>query len=395
MKISVAFGTRPEAIKLAPVIHHLKRDPAVELRILVSGQHRLLLDQVLRLFDIVPACDFKVMRPNQGLGGLMARILKAVECDVVSHRPDWMLVQGDTTTALGAAMAAYYQRVPIAHVEAGLRTGDRFNPFPEEINRKFIGSLACLHFAPTEGAGQNLLREGIDPSTIHVTGNTGIDALLEVASRGTDRPSSDHSGVCPPEAGNRLILVTSHRRESFGLELFNICTALRMLVKRNEEVRIVYALHPNPNVTAVVERELRGAPRVHLTAAPDYASFVSLMKRSFLILTDSGGIQEEAPSLGKPVLVLRSCTERMEAIEAGTAKLVGTDPNRIVVETERLLNDSVEYARMARVNNPYGDGHAAERIVEMLLKQSRSQFTHRLCPIKTLREETMSLAMPA
>lgn len=362
MKISVAFGTRPEAIKLAPVIQRLSQVLGVELRILVSGQHRLLLDQVLKLFRIRPDCDLNVMQSNQHLGSLTARVLSEVERDVLSYRPDWMVVQGDTTTAFAAAMAAYYHRVPIAHVEAGLRTHDRFNPFPEEINRKFIGSLADLHFAPTQRARGSLLREGINPSAIHVTGNTGIDALLQIATS-----TAADAFSFPGNNAQRMLLVTSHRRESFGRELLHVCEALRVLVKRNSEICVVYAMHPNPNVSEIVNRELRGLSRIHLIPALEYASFVCMMKRSFLILTDSGGIQEEAPSLGKPVLVLRSCTERVEAIEAGTARMVGTDPEKIVTETERLLRDPILYGRMARAKNPYGDGQASERIVQALL----------------------------
>jgi len=369
MKICVAFGTRPEAIKLAPVIQCFGRVQGVELRTLVSGQHRLLLDQVLKLFRIRPDCDLNAMQSNQHLGSLTARVLSEVERDVLSHRPDWMVVQGDTTTAFAAAMAALYHRVPVAHVEAGLRTHDRFNPFPEEINRKFIGSLAHLHFAPTPRARENLLREGIDPSTIHVTGNTGIDALLQVATS-----TADDAFSFPVNDAQRMLLVTSHRRESFGRELLHVCQALRALVKRNSEIRVVYAMHPNPNVSDVVDRELRGLSRIHLIPALEYASFVRMMKRSFLILTDSGGIQEEAPSLGKPVLVLRSCTERVEAIEAGTARLVGTDPEKIVIETERLLGDPTLYERMAHAKNPYGDGHASELIVQALLGYNTQQI---------------------
>jgi len=370
MKICVAFGTRPEAIKLAPVIQCFGRVQGVELRTLVSGQHRLLLDQVLKLFRIRPDCDLNAMQSNQHLGSLTARVLSEVERDVLSHRPDWMVVQGDTTTAFAAAMAAFYHRVPVAHVEAGLRTHDRFNPFPEEINRKFIGSLANLHFAPTQRARENLLAEGIDPTTIHVTGNTGIDALLQVAGQ-----FMEDNLPLSVDQNQRMLLVTSHRRESFGRELSQVCDGLRTLVKRNPEICVVYAMHPNPNVTAIVDRELHGIARIHLIKAPDYASFVRMMKQSYLILTDSGGIQEEAPSLGKPVLVLRSRTERVEAVEAGTAKVVGTDSEKIVHETERLLGDPILYARMAHANNPYGDGLASERIVQTLLATNLSRMT--------------------
>jgi len=359
LNICIVFGTRPEAIKLAPVIQRLTVRPGVEQRILVTGQHRELLDQALQLFGIKPTRDFRIMRPDQQLGALTARVVSEIERDLMVSRPDWMIVQGDTTTAFAAALAAYYLCVPVAHVEAGLRTHDPYNPFPEEINRKFIDHLAQLNFAPTKQAQDNLLREGVQASTIHVTGNTGIDALLDVASR-------NGTTAVPAEQRGRLLLVTAHRRESFGQELRNICDALRALVVRNPDVEIVYSVHPNPNVSMPVRQALGSVSRVKLVNALDYQRFVDLMKRSFLILTDSGGIQEEAPSLGKPVLVMRTRTERLEAIEAGTSKLIGTDADRIVEETERLLGDPVAYARMAQARNPYGDGHAAERIANIL-----------------------------
>ena len=366
LKVCTIFGTRPEAIKLAPVIKRLDLQPGVEHRVLVTGQHRELLDQVLELFSIRPSRDLRVMHADQQLSALTARVLVEVEEDLQAFHSDWVVVQGDTTTALAASLAGYYLRIPVAHVEAGLRTNDRYNPFPEEVNRRLIDHLAHLHFAATEQARVNLLREGLDPCTIYVTGNTGIDALLDIASRDGESPLSFPTA----EHRQHLVLVTAHRRESFGQELRNICRALRALVARNPNVHVIYAVHPNPNVSLPVRRELQGLPRIELLAAVDYLRFVQLMKRSFLILTDSGGIQEEAPSLGKPVLVLRTRTERVEAIEAGTAKLVGTDPDRIVEETEQLLHDPIAYARMAQARNPYGDGHAAERIVEILMRCS-------------------------
>ncbi len=363
LKVCTILGTRPEAIKLAPVIRLLNSTPDVEQQVLVTGQHNELLQQPLDLFGIRPTRDLKVMQENQQLAALTSRLLTEVEQDLSKYRPDWVLVQGDTTTAMAAALAAYYLRIPVAHVEAGLRTGDRFNPFPEEINRLFVDHLSQLHFAPTERARQNLLREGLEPSTIHVTGNTGIDALLEIASRdGVPLPTSID------EPGQPLLLVTAHRRENFGPALMNICQALRALVLRNPDVHVLYVLHPNPNVTGPVRKAIGHIPRLNFVAAVGYAQFTHLMKRSYLILTDSGGIQEEAPSLGKPVLVLRARTERVEAIEAGTAKLVGTNSNRIVEEAELLLRQPALYERMAHAPNPYGDGHAAERIVRILLK---------------------------
>jgi len=363
LKVCTILGTRPEAIKLAPVIRLLNSTPDVEQQVLVTGQHNELLQQPLDLFGIRPTRDLKVMQENQQLAALTSRLLTEVEQDLSKYRPDWVLVQGDTTTAMAAALAAYYLRIPVAHVEAGLRTGDRFNPFPEEINRLFVDHLSQLHFAPTERARQNLLREGLEPSTIHVTGNTGIDALLEISGRdGVPLP------IPVDETGKRLILVTAHRRENFGRALMNICEALRALVLRNPDVQVLYVLHPNPNVTGPVREAIGEVPRLKFVVAVDYAQFTHLMKRSYLILTDSGGIQEEAPSLGKPVLVLRARTERMEAIEAGTAKLVGTNSERIVDEAELLLRQPALYERMAHAPNPYGDGHAAERIVRILLK---------------------------
>jgi UDP-N-acetylglucosamine 2-epimerase (non-hydrolysing) len=362
MKISIVLGTRPEAIKLAPVIRCLEGKTGVNQRVVVTGQHRELLDQALDLFSIRPALDLRVMTPEQGLGVLTARMLHELEKDFLQYRPDWVVVQGDTTTAFATALAAFYLRIPVAHVEAGLRTNDRYNPYPEEINRRFVDQLASLHFAPTERARANLLMESLDETTIHVTGNTGIDALREIASR------LPHVNQSADGRGRRLILVTAHRRESFGPELLNICQALRDLVARNPELDIVYAVHPNPNVTVPVQRALAGVPRIEAVAALDYLNFVQLMKRSWLILTDSGGIQEEAPSLGKPVLVMRARTERIEAIEAGTARLVGTDSARIVGETEKLLHDFAQYSQMAQARNPYGDGHAAERIVDLLVR---------------------------
>jgi UDP-N-acetylglucosamine 2-epimerase (non-hydrolysing) len=359
IKVCTVLGTRPEAIKLAPVIQELERVPEVQQRILVTGQHREILEQMLHLFNIRPHQNLMVMQENQQLGKLTARLLLELDADFAANQPDWVIVQGDTTTAFIGALAAFYRRIPVAHVEAGLRTHDRYNPFPEEINRRFADELAQLHFAPTELARQNLVREGANPATIHVTGNTAIDALLQTAGQ-------DGHGHAVAKDGQRLLLVTAHRRESFGQELLNICHALRALVERNADVRVLYAVHPNPNVTIPVRKELSSVPRVELTAALDYAEFIHQMKECYLLLTDSGGIQEEAPSLGKPVLVMRACTERTEGIEAGTARLVGTDTDRIISETERLLHDPADYARMAHARNPYGDGHAAKRIVRIL-----------------------------
>ncbi len=363
LKIFTVVGTRPEAIKLAPVIQRLARHPQVNHKVVLGEQHRELLHSALAVFGIQSDINLGLMEENQTLAELNARALKAFEALYQGERPDWVIVQGDTTTAFAAALASFYHRISIAHVEAGLRTDDLYNPFPEEINRRFIDQLSTLHFAPTERARQNLLREGIPAERIFVTGNTGIDALLEVAARDGRLPAEV---ALAKRNGHRLLLVTAHRRENFGPPLANICLALRALVERNADLLVNYAVHPNPNVCKPVRSALGGLDRIHLTDALDYEGFVGLMKACELILTDSGGIQEEAPSLGKPVLVLRKVTEREEAIEAGTAQLVGTEPEAIVDAVERLLRDRMAYARMSQIRNPYGDGHAAERIVRVL-----------------------------
>lgn len=365
-KILTIFGTRPEAIKLAPVIKELERrsDNFVS-RVCVTAQHREMLDPFLKLFDIEPNWDLNIMKPNQSLFDVTILALSKLKPVLEQEKPDIVLVQGDTTTAFAAALAAFYLKTKIGHVEAGLRTVDKYNPFPEEMNRRLISHLADLHFAPTPRAKENLLAEGINPSSIFLTGNTVIDALFMILeqTKGQD-PLADLS----LDPGKMLILVTAHRRESFGEGLANICQALREIVRRAPGVEIVYPVHLNPNVRSTVERFLRGIDQVHLIEPLDYVAFVHLMNRAHLILTDSGGIQEEAPSLGKPVLVLRKVTERPEVIEAGAAKLIGTDPETIVRETLLLLEDEKEYSRMASAPNPFGDGHAAERIVKIILE---------------------------
>ena len=365
MKVLVVLGTRPEAIKLAPVIQELKRHEEVETRVCVTGQHRELLTPFLEVCDIEPDYDLKLMEPDQRPTDLAARALQALGPVLQQERPEWVLVQGDTTTAFAAALAAFHEKVRIGHVEAGLRSGDKYNPFPEEINRRLISHLADLHFAPTAQARENLLRKGILASKIHVTGNTVIDALQMILRR---LPPLDLKELGIELRDNqRLILVTSHRRESFGPDLEGICRALKRLVEKNSDLVIAYPVHLNPNVHGPVHRILNGIPRVHLLEPLDYLTFVRLMERSYLILTDSGGVQEEAPALNKPVLVLRKRTERPEVLETGAARLVGTATEAIVAATERLLNDQEEYTRMAQAENPYGDGHAAERIVRILL----------------------------
>jgi UDP-N-acetylglucosamine 2-epimerase (non-hydrolysing) len=372
-RILLVLGTRPEAIKLGPLVNVLRtRGDATEVRVCVTGQHREMLAPVLELFGIVPDHDLRLMTPNQDLAALTAAILQGVARVIEAERPDWVVVQGDTTTAFGAALAAFYRGVRVAHVEAGLRTSDRRCPFPEEANRRIVDGLSDLHFAPTERARQNLLREGTDPATVQVTGNTVIDALSQVLAR-DDR--ADHPALAEIPAGRRIVLVTAHRRESFGPGMIAICRALRRLADEVRDVQIVYPVHLNPNVRDPVYAELSAHPRISLIPPLDYASLIHLMRRSTLILTDSGGIQEEAPSLGKPVLVLRAATERPEAVEAGCARIVGTDPDVILREARRLLEDAEAYERMARIANPFGDGHASERIALALLAQAAAAPT--------------------
>lgn len=359
----VVFGTRPEVIKLAPVVLELRRRPrSFRTVLLATAQHRGLLDQMLRVFDLAPDIDLDLMRPEQSLEDLTARIVRRVGAALGEARPDVVLIQGDTTTAMAAALAAFYRRIPVGHVEAGLRTGDPANPFPEEINRRIAGVLAAYHFAPTRLAARNLRREGIAPERIFLTGNTIVDALRHIAAKEADRPPAVRLNP-----GQRLILVTAHRRESFGRPLERVFRALRDIARRHPDVDIVYPVHPNPNVRAAAAKVLAGAPRIRLIEPLDYLEFLSLLRRAHLALTDSGGVQEEAPTFKVPVLVLREVTERPEGVAAGVAKLVGTDRARIVAETSRLLEDDRAYRAMAARRNPYGDGHAAERIRDALL----------------------------
>lgn len=353
------FGTRPEAIKLAPLALYLRRfADQYAVKICVTAQHREMLDQVLGAFRIQPDYDLNVMTPGQTLFQSTSRIISALEPVLDDAKPALAIVQGDTTTTLCGALAAFYKQVPVAHVEAGLRTGDLYQPFPEELNRVLAARMTTLHFAATAEAAGHLAHEGICEH-VSVTGNTGIDAVLWVR----DRLESGELAASTPELvpGKRVILVTAHRRESFGEGFGRICEALLKIAAR-DDVHLVYPVHPNPNVRAVVDRNLRAHPRITLIEPMDYVPFVDLMRRSYLILTDSGGIQEEGPSLGKPVLVLREKTERPEAVAAGTVKLVGTNVERIVSEATRLLDDPIEYERMSRIHNPYGDGRACERI---------------------------------
>jgi len=368
MKVLSIFGTRPEAIKMSPVIRQLERFPdRITSRVCVTAQHRQMLDQVLTLFGIDPEYDLNVMRDNQSPVQVAAAVLAGLESILRMERPDWVLIQGDTTTVVSASLAAFYTRVKVAHVEAGLRTHDKWQPFPEEINRRMVGVIADVHFAPTQSTRQNLLREGVSDERIFVTGNSVIDALqwaVELPGNLDDLPlpQSVFSGSA------RLILVTAHRRENLGYPLESICLALREIATRyRERVHIVYSVHLNPNVWNPVSRLLSNLSNVSLVPPLDYLRFAHLMQLSYLVLTDSGGIQEEAPALGVPVLVLRDTTERPEAVEAGTVKLVGTDQARVVKEVAALLDDVHIYDQMACLVNPYGDGHAAERIVATLL----------------------------
>jgi UDP-N-acetylglucosamine 2-epimerase (non-hydrolysing) len=371
-KILFVFGTRPEAIKMAPVIIELQKHPEqFTVQICVTAQHREMLDQVLELFAIVPDFDLDIMKPGQNLTDVTCNVLQGLIPVLAAARPEVVLVHGDTTTTMAASLAAFYAGIPVAHVEAGLRTGNKRAPFPEEINRRVTGCVADMHFAPTAQARQNLLNEGVADSTIYVTGNTVIDALLTVVEKmqsDTDLQKEMAERFSFLDANKRLILVTGHRRENFGEGFENICLALKEITDTYPDVEIVYPVHLNPNVQEPVKRILgQENANVFLIDPLDYLPFVYLMSRAYLIITDSGGVQEEAPSLGKPVLVMRETTERPEAVEAGTVKLVGTDPERIVREASRLLDDEGNYVAMARAMNPYGDGKAAERIAQVLI----------------------------
>lgn len=370
-KVLCIFGTRPEAIKMAPVVIGLARDSEIESLVCVTAQHRQMLDQVLQLFDIHPRFDLDIMAPGQDLYDITCNVLLGLKKILAEVRPDMVLVHGDTTTTMAAALAAFYQRIPVGHVEAGLRTGNKYAPFPEEINRKLAGAISDLHFAPTGFARSNLLREGVVESRIVVTGNTVIDALLSVVAK-IQASSSLAEDLATRfkflDPAKRLILVTGHRRENFGQGFEDICYALGRIADEVPGAEILYPVHLNPNVQEPVKRILghNGRRNIHLADPVDYLPFVYLMNRSHLIITDSGGIQEEAPSLGKPVLVMRETTERPEAVEAGTVRLVGTDPGKIFEETARLMTDDNAYRIMSQCHNPYGDGKAVGRIIESL-----------------------------
>jgi UDP-N-acetylglucosamine 2-epimerase (non-hydrolysing) len=369
MKVLTVFGTRPEAIKMAPLVKALAGKENIESRVCVTAQHRQMLDQVLELFEITPDYDLNIMKPGQTLSGITSEILTRIEPVLMEYRPDLVLVHGDTSTTFATTLAAYYQRIAVGHVEAGLRTGNIYSPWPEEANRKLTGALANLHLAPTELSQQNLLREGVNQDTVHVTGNTVIDALLWVKKKlevdqGLNQSLRDRFPFLRDDA--RLVLITGHRRENFGDGFERICAAIRSLASNFPDVDFLYPVHLNPNVREPVGRILQGVTNVHLIEPQDYLPFVYLMTRSHIILTDSGGIQEEAPSLGKPVLVMRDTTERPEAVAAGTVKLVGTDSQQIIEAVTTLLTNELEYNRMSFSHNPYGDGKACERIVDII-----------------------------
>ena len=372
-KIMIVFGTRPEAIKMAPLIKEIKNHPALELRVCITGQHREMLDQVLKLFEIIPDYDLALMSPGQTLTELTGKVIAGMERVFEDWRPELVLVHGDTTTTFAASLAAYYQKIAVYHVEAGLRTHDIYSPWPEELNRRMVGAIAAVHFAPTQKAAQNLMSENIVTDRIHITGNTVIDALLEVNQKlESDVALKSSISVQFPflDKTKRLVLVTAHRRENFGAGFESICNAISTISKRND-VQIVYPVHLNPSVQEPVYRILGNNPNVHLIAPQDYLPFIFLMSSSHIILTDSGGIQEEAPSLGKPVLVLRDNTERPEAVHAGTVILVGTEEDKIVKSVENLLDNIDFYNQMSIASNPYGDGNAAKRIVATLFKEGK------------------------
>lgn len=369
MKILTVFGTRPEAIKMAPLVKLLAEQPEFDSRVCVTAQHRQMLDQVLELFDIKPDYDLDIMKPGQTLSGITTEILGRIEPILADFKPDLVLVHGDTSTTFCTTLAAFYQRIPVGHVEAGLRTGNIYSPWPEEANRKLTSALTRLHFAPTEQAQGNLLKEAIPADVIHVTGNTVIDALLWVKAK-LETDNTVSQSLCKKFSflrnDARLVLITGHRRENFGDGFEHICTAIRGLALNFPDVDFLYPVHLNPNVLEPVNRILHNVPNVHLIEPQDYLPFIYLMTRATLILTDSGGIQEEAPSLGKPVLVMRDTTERPEALSAGTVKLVGTDPAVITEAVTKLLTNREEYNRMSFAHNPYGDGKACERIVTII-----------------------------
>ena len=365
-KIITIFGTRPEAIKMAPLVKELEKREGIESKICVTAQHREMLDQVLELFDIKPDFDLNIMKTKQSLTGITNRILEGLETIFKEEKPDMILVHGDTTTTFSSALAAYYQQIKVGHVEAGLRTFDKYFPFPEEMNRKLTGAIADLHFSPTKGAKNNLLREGIDEKSIYITGNTVIDAMLHTVQ---DNYIFENKELNEIDFKNKkVIMITAHRRENWGEGISNICEALNQIVNENKDVELVYLVHLNPIVKDMVYEKLGGKERVHLLNPLDTKETHNLMNKCFMVMTDSGGLQEEAPHLGKPVLVLRDVTERPEAVEYGTVKLVGTNKEKIIDEANILINSKEAYEKMSKAVNPYGDGKASERICDAIMK---------------------------
>ena len=364
-KIITIFGTRPEAIKMAPLVKELEKRENIESKVCVTAQHREMLDQVLELFDITPDFDLNIMKTKQTLTGITNKVLEGLEEIFIKEKPDMILVHGDTTTTFAGALAAFYQQIKVGHVEAGLRTFNKYFPFPEEMNRKLTGGLADLHFAPTEGSKDNLLREGINESNIYITGNTVIDAMQHTVEEDYIFENEELNNI---DFSKKVIMVTAHRRENWGQGIENICEALKTIIEQNEDAELVYLVHLNPVVKDVVFEKLGNTNRIHLLSPLDTKETHNLMNKSFMVMTDSGGLQEEAPHLGKPVLVLRDVTERPEAVEAGTVKLVGTDVDMIINEANKLLNDEEEYGKMSKAINPYGDGKASKRIVDAILK---------------------------
>lgn len=364
-KVITIFGTRPEAIKMAPLVKELEKRGEIESKVCVTAQHREMLDQVLELFDIVPDFDLNIMKTKQTLTGITNKVLSGLEEVFENEKPDMILVHGDTTTTFAGALAAFYQQIKVGHVEAGLRTFNKYFPFPEEMNRKLTGSLADLHFAPTKGSKENLLREGIKEQDIYVTGNTVIDAMKHTVEENYTFENDELNNI---DFSKKVIMITAHRRENWGEGIKNICDALNKIVQQNKDVELVYLVHLNPVVKDVVFEQLGGKERIHLLEPLDTKDTHNLMNKSFMVMTDSGGLQEEAPHLGKPVLVLRDVTERPEAVEAGTVKLVGTDVEKIVNEANDLLSNIESYNKMSKAINPYGDGVASQRIVDAILK---------------------------
>ncbi|WP_399552173.1 non-hydrolyzing UDP-N-acetylglucosamine 2-epimerase [uncultured Clostridium sp.] len=364
-KIITIFGTRPEAIKMAPLVKELEKREEIESKVCVTAQHREMLDQVLELFDIKPDFDLNIMKTKQSLTGITGRVLEGLEEVFKEEKPDMILVHGDTTTTFAGSLAAFYQQIKVGHVEAGLRTFNKYFPFPEEMNRKLTGSLADLHFAPTKGSKRNLLREGIKENEIYITGNTVIDAMKHTVEENYIFENEELNNI---DFNKKVIMITAHRRENWGEGIQNICIALNKIVEQNNDVELVYLVHLNPVVKDVVFERLGGKERIHLLSPLDTKETHNLMNKSFMVMTDSGGLQEEAPHLGKPVLVLRDVTERPEAVEAGTVKLVGTDIDKIVSEANELLRNDEAYSKMSKSINPYGDGIASRRIVEAILR---------------------------